>query len=72
MSTLRRDLILALVFMAAAAAYLGFISRFGVNVLFWDEWELVQRMRGFLSGDLSLFNLLGQRHTDHLVGGRCS
>lgn len=50
-------------------AYLVFIQRFGVNVPFWDEWNLGKLVLRHSKGELSLFELLTVKHNEHLMGG---
>lgn len=50
-----------------AAFYFAFVSKFGVNVLFWDEWAFVGWYKEFSTGRMSLWSLIGIRHSDHLV-----
>lgn len=52
----------------AVAAFLSYIDAFGVNVPYWDEWELLDRFRHFMTGDCSLLALAREKHNEHLIG----
>ncbi len=55
----------------ALAALIGnalYISSFGVNVPFWDEWELGKFYERFYRGQLPMFELLTAKHNEHLIG----
>lgn len=48
-------------------AYFSYIYAFGVNVLFWDEWELIKYFPDFYNGKLNLSALLTVKHNEHLM-----
>jgi hypothetical protein len=52
----------------AVFAFLCYIWAFGVNVPFWDEWELLDRFRHFMTGRYSLLELAREKHNEHLIG----
>ena len=52
---------------AIVVAYFAYIGRFGVNVPFWDEWELVAVFQKFYRGKLGILDLITVRHNEHLM-----
>lgn len=51
-----------------AAISVAYVAAFGVNVPFWDEWELGKYYERFYRGQLPLIELLSAKHNEHLVG----
>lgn len=47
---------------------LYFVLSFGVNVPFWDEWELLERVRNISVGKTSWWSLAASKHNEHLIG----
>lgn len=47
-----------------AIAYLIFIRTYAVNIMFWDEWQIVPILHGFLHGTVS-FNSLWALHNEN-------
>jgi hypothetical protein len=47
---------------------LYFVVSFGVNVPFWDEWELLERFRNIWSGQTTWWSLAASKHNEHLIG----
>lgn len=47
---------------------LYFVLAFGVNVPFWDEWELLARFREIYAGRMNWWDLALSKHNEHLIG----
>jgi hypothetical protein len=45
-----------------------FVITFGVNVPFWDEWQLVDRFRDIYAGRTKWWELSFSKHNEHLMG----
>jgi hypothetical protein len=58
--------ILALVILFAFC--LGYVRNYGVNVPYWDEWELLARFIDVYHGKAHWLDVLGTKHNEHLVG----
>jgi hypothetical protein len=52
--------------LAAVLAAFAFVGRYGVEVPFWDEWEVVRMLREAAEGTLAPSELLAQ-HNEHRV-----
>lgn len=48
--------------------YLHFVLAFGVNVPFWDDWELLDKIRLVYSGQMGWWKLAFNKHNEHLIG----
>jgi hypothetical protein len=59
-----RSALAALCAAAPIAAYLAYVSRYGVNVLSWDEWDIVPLIHSLRSGTLTLAQLWSP-HNEH-------
>jgi hypothetical protein len=49
------------------AGFFAYVFTFGVNVPYWDEWELLSWFQKFANGQLSLYELVTAKHNEHLV-----
>ena len=47
--------------------YVAYIATYGVNVPYWDEWQIVPLFQKFYYGNLHFFELLTAKHNEHLV-----
>src|SRR5438034_3701897 len=59
-----RSSLAALCAAAPIVAYLAYVSRYSVNVLSWDEWDIVPLIHSLRSGTLTLAQLWGP-HNEH-------
>ncbi len=59
--------LLAAAALLSIAAYLAYISIFGVNALYWDEWNWVPLVQGSISGHLSFAQLWAQHNEDRIL-----
>src|SRR5215471_18914774 len=59
-----RSALAALCAAAPIAAYLAYVSRYSVNVLSWDEWDIVPLIHSLRSGTLTLAQLWSP-HNEH-------
>lgn len=48
--------------------YVHFALAFGVNVPYWDDWELLDQIRLIYSGQMPWWKLLISKHNEHLIG----
>jgi hypothetical protein len=48
--------------------YLHFVLAFGVNVPFWDDWQLLDQARQVYLGQMHWWMLLVNKHNEHLIG----
>lgn len=48
--------------------YVYFVLAYGVNVPFWDDWELLDQVRQIQSGQLHWWKLIVSKHNEHLMG----
>ncbi len=53
---------------ALILGYLAFIHAYGVNLPFWDDWNLGRYVILSAAGKLALPDLLTAKHNEHLVG----
>jgi hypothetical protein len=58
--------VMAFLLIVPAAVLLYYIKLFGVNVIFWDEWEIVPLIQKAMSGTLSFSDLFAQ-HNEHRI-----
>ena len=65
---LRRYWLAAVVVVFAFSLCLTYVLIFGVNVPFWDEWQLLDRFREIYSGRMNWWELTSSKHNEHLVG----
>ena len=58
------------IFVVSVAFFLclRFVLTFGVNVPFWDEFQLLDQARLVHSGQLDWWKLILHKHNEHLVG----
>jgi hypothetical protein len=47
--------------------YLWYINAFGVNVIFWDEWNLIPMIHHFFLGDLTFFLIWDQHNENRML-----
>lgn len=48
--------------------YFLFIYKFGTNVPFWDEWELIFLFEKFYYGQINWLNIVFHKHNEHIIG----
>lgn len=48
--------------------YLHFVLTFGVNVPFWDDWQLLDKARQIYLGQMDWWKLIVSKHNEHLIG----
>jgi hypothetical protein len=58
----------AIVALLAFAICLFYVTTFGVNVPFWDEWQLLARCRDIILGSQHWWNQFAAKHNEHLAG----
>lgn len=57
-----------LVALVLVIGYFAYVAAFGVNVPFWDEWELLPRFQRFYNGSMPFTELIASKHNEHLIG----